>query len=73
MKKHDIEIEIRADGQVQVHVKGVKGKSCMSYVEFFKQLVGEVKEQKLTHEYYEPEEAHLLGHEAQQAKVRSKK
>ena len=70
MKKHDIEIEIRADGQVQVHVKGLKGKSCMNYVEFFKRVVGEVKSKQLTHEYYEPDEARIVSEERQQVRER---
>jgi len=65
MKKHDIEIEIRPDGEVKIHVKGLKGKGCMNYVEFFKRIVGEVKEQKLTHEYHEPEEARNIEEERQ--------
>lgn len=55
MVTHNIEIEIRPDGEVKVHIKGAKGKQCMKYVEFLKSIVGPVKSQQLTHEYYEPE------------------
>lgn len=55
MEDHDIEIEISSAGEVKIHVKGAKGKTCLSYVEFFKEMVGKMKEQQLTHEYYEPE------------------
>jgi hypothetical protein len=52
--KHELEIEISPSGEVHVHVKGVKGKKCLNYVEIFNTL-GKVKEQKVTSEYYEPE------------------
>jgi hypothetical protein len=55
MENHDIEIEISNTGEVKIHVKGAKGKTCLSYVEFFENVVGKVREQQLTHEYYEPE------------------
>jgi hypothetical protein len=38
-----------------VHIKGVKGKSCMEYGKWLAEIVGEIKNQKLTSEYYEPE------------------
>jgi len=56
MAQHDIEIEINKAGEVKVHIKGVKGKGCLKYAEFLKELVGEVKSQQLTSEYYEPDE-----------------
>jgi len=52
--KHELEIEIEPDGQVQVHVKGAKGKQCLEYVELFN-TIGAITEQRLTREYYEPE------------------
>lgn len=55
MEKHHIDIEIRPNGEVKVHIKGAKGKQCLEYAEFFKKVVGSLKEQTLTHEYYEPE------------------
>lgn len=55
MEQHEIDIEIRASGEVKVHIKGAKGRQCLEYADFFKRLVGEVKERELTHEYYEPE------------------
>ena len=55
MEQHEVEIEIRKDGEVKIQVKGAKGKKCLSYVEFFEQLVGPIKEKQLTHEYYEPD------------------
>lgn len=55
MEQHDIEIEINTEGEVRVHVKGAKGKACMSYLEFFEKLVGPAREKQMTHEYYEPD------------------
>ncbi len=55
MEQHDVEIEIDKMGEVHIHVKGAKGKACMSYVEFFEKLVGPVREQQHTHEFYEPD------------------
>ncbi len=54
-KQQDFEIEIRANGEVIVHMKGVKGKQCLAYSEFFEQMVGRIKEQTLTAEHYEPD------------------
>ena len=56
MAQHDIEIKISKTGEVTVSVKGVKGKGCLTYAKFFQKLIGEVKSQTLTSEYYEPEE-----------------
>ena len=55
MAQHDIEISISKTGEVRVHVKGAKGKSCMEYAKWLTEVIGEVKEQQLTSEYYEPE------------------
>ncbi len=55
MEDHVIDIELLPNGEVKVHVQGVKGKRCMKYVDFLKSLVGEVKQTTLTHEFYEPD------------------
>jgi hypothetical protein len=55
MAKHEVEIEINSQGEVKVHIKGAKGKACMEYAKWLTQVVGKVKDQKLTSEYYEPE------------------
>ena len=62
MEQHDLEITIGKDGEVELLVKGVKGKGCLKYAEFLASIVGKVKDQRLTSEYYEPEtttEIHL--------------
>jgi hypothetical protein len=55
MAQHEVEIVISNTGEVKVHVKGAKGKACMEYTKWLAQVVGKVKDQKLTSEYYEPE------------------
>lgn len=57
-EKQELEIEIDKEGETKVHVKGIKGKGCMQFVEVFKKILGEVKELKKTSEYYEPD-AHI--------------
>lgn len=56
MPQRDFEITIGADGNVELHVKGYKGRSCREAVKLFEQIVGEVKSQRETSEFYEPEE-----------------
>ena len=51
----EMEITITPDGTVQVLVKGVKGKKCVDLVKFLEVSIGEVKEKKLTLDYYEKE------------------
>lgn len=54
--KHELEIQITAQGKVEVIVKGAKGKRCMDYVQVFNSI-GKVENQQPTSEYYEPEPA----------------
>ena len=56
MAQREFSITIGADGGVEVHVKGYKGKNCSEAVKLFEQIVGEVKAQERTSEFYEPEE-----------------
>lgn len=56
MAQHDIDITISKTGEVRVHVKGAKGKACMAYAKWLAEMIGTVKDQKLTSEYYEPEQ-----------------
>ena len=55
MAQHDVEITISKTGEVKVHIKGAKGKSCLVYSKWLSELVGKVKDQQLTSEHYEPE------------------
>ncbi len=56
MPQREFNITIGADGNVEVHVKGFKGRSCLEAVKLFEQIVGEVRAQERTSEFYEPEE-----------------
>ncbi len=56
MPQREFDITIQPDGSVQVHVMGYKGKSCLEAVKLFEQVVGVVKSQRETSEFYEPDE-----------------
>lgn len=53
MAEHNIEIEISKAGEVTAHIKGVKGKGCLAYGKILEEVVGTIKSQQLTSEYYE--------------------
>ena len=55
MAQHEVEITISRTGEVKVHVKGAKGKACLEYAKWLTKVIGKVKDQQLTSEYYEPE------------------
>ncbi len=56
MPQREFDITIGPDGNVELHVKGFKGKGCLQAMKLFEQIVGEVKSQRETSEFYEPEE-----------------
>jgi invasion protein IalB len=56
MPQSEFDINIGADGMVELHVKGIKGKGCLEVVKLFEQIVGELREEQKTSEFYEPEE-----------------
>jgi len=56
MPQREFEITIGADGSVEVHVKGYKGRSCTEAVKLFEKIVGEIRSEQKTSEFYEPEE-----------------
>jgi hypothetical protein len=55
MAQHEVEISISKSGDVKIHVKNAKGKACLEYAKWLTEVVGKVKDQQLTSEYYEPE------------------
>lgn len=55
MAQHDVEITISKTGEVKVHVKGAKGKACVAYAQWLTKVIGKVKDQQRTSEFYEPE------------------
>jgi len=54
MESHELDIEIRPDGTVAVHIKGVKGEGCETYAKFFEELLNHEGERTRTSEFYEP-------------------
>ena len=54
-KREEFEIEIDKSGETKVHLRGIKGKACLKYTEFLEQIIGKIKSQELTSEYYEPD------------------
>ncbi len=56
MPQREFDISIGADGSVEAHVKGYKGRSCSEAVKLLEQIVGEIRSQQTTSEFYEPEE-----------------
>ncbi len=57
-KRTEIDIEILENGEVVCTVHGIKGKGCLKYEELIASILGQVKQRKLTSEYYE-EEGHI--------------
>jgi hypothetical protein len=56
MPQREFDITIGKTGEVELHVKGFKGSACMDVVKIFEEIVGEMKSQQQTSEFYEPEE-----------------
>jgi hypothetical protein len=56
MPQREFDITIGPDGQVELHVQGYKGKSCLEAVKLFEKIVGEMKAREHTSEFYEPDE-----------------
>lgn len=66
MPQREFEITISANGSVEVHLKGFKGRSCLEVMKLFEQVVGELKERRETNEFYEPDEEVRLNLEQRQ-------
>lgn len=56
MPQREFDITIGKDGGVELHVKGYKGKGCLEAMKIFAEIVGELKAEQKTNEFYEPEE-----------------
>jgi hypothetical protein len=53
--KQEIELFISEDGELKVHIKGIKGPGCTKVLDSLAKELGTVKEQQPTSEYYESE------------------
>jgi len=56
MPQREFEITIGKTGEVELHLKGFKGRACLDAVKIFEEIVGEMKSQQQTSEFYEPDE-----------------
>ena len=54
METHEFDIAIAPDGQVQIHIRGVKGPGCLEYAKLFEKIIGTTVARELTEEYYQP-------------------
>ena len=59
--KHELELFISEEGELKVHIKGIKGPACLKIFENIAKKIGEEKERSLTSEYYEKIEGKDLG------------
>lgn len=56
MPQREFEITIGKDGEVELRLKGFKGRACHDTAKLFEKIVGEIKSEQATVEAYEPEE-----------------
>ena len=62
MDVQEIEVVIDRAGKVQIHVKGVKGKSCLDLTSDLEAaLGGDVESREMTHEANEPDNEQAQG------------
>ena len=64
VSKQEIEFTIKADGEVEFTVKGVKGRGCEDLAELFDEL-GTKQGERNTAEYYEKQTASRVSARAQ--------
>lgn len=53
MDMQEFENQVDRDGNVTVHVKGVKGEEWLALTKSIEDALGRVTNRSLTHEYYE--------------------
>ena len=53
--KQEMTVTIGADGNVQISVNGVKGKSCLDFTKWLEDELGMVTARTTTSEYYQTE------------------
>jgi hypothetical protein len=56
MAREELEIEIDAQGRVQVRTIGIKGPRCLDIAEAVARILGREESRQLTSEYYEAQE-----------------
>ena len=50
---HEIELFISDDGELKVHIKGMKGPGCLKVLDSMARQIGPEQSRTLTPEYYE--------------------
>ncbi len=55
-KSHEIELFISDDGELKVHIKGMKGPGCLKILDSLAKEMGYLKEKELSPEYYEKQQ-----------------
>lgn len=56
MPQREFDITIEKTGEVRLHISGAKGRACLDFAKIFEEIIGEMRSQELTSEFYEPEE-----------------
>jgi hypothetical protein len=56
MPQREFDILISPQGNVELQVKGYKGKTCLEAMRLFEKIIGELKTHSVTSEFYEPDE-----------------
>ena len=51
--KQEVELFISEEGELKVHIKGIKGPGCLKVLESLAKEIGSEKGRTLTSEYYE--------------------
>lgn len=52
----EIELYISEEGEIKVHIKGIKGAGCLKVLDALNNHIGSVKDKELTSEYYQKDE-----------------
>ncbi|MDI6755231.1 MAG: DUF2997 domain-containing protein [Thermodesulfobacteriota bacterium] len=55
MAKQELEIIIDENGEIQMDIKGMKGKKCLDFAQMVAKAVGELKDKKVKPEFYQQE------------------
>ena len=60
-EKHEIELFISEDGELKVHIKGIKGPGCAKILDSLAKEIGTEKDRELTSEYYETDKTNNIN------------
>lgn len=48
-----INITITPNGEIKIHIEGIKGRECLDFSKAFEEALGKVVDRKFTSEYYQ--------------------